>query len=239
MKMKMNRNTEEFKIIGDSYIKLIQSLPNNEKNEVAHACHLSIKREAEERTRKFLDENPANTEADCYIHYLQLKRDLLRVVEKVDEVVKSVLTFDFTNPNDPRNLIKKCSNCGEIWNKVEGCDGETTCGNRPTTGDFTGKPLKRIIISFVSGIASWKLDYEAPRLVQHSKEASSLPATGKQTKAKGCGAKMIWSSEPILSEAEFREFSTMGVAISDYMADSDEIKDTVTPLLDEKKNRYK
>ena len=31
---------------------------------------------------------------------------------------------------DPLNLIKKCPQCGEVWIKVSGCDGNTYCGNR-------------------------------------------------------------------------------------------------------------
>jgi len=34
------------------------------------------------------------------------------------------------NKADPRNMIKNCPHCGEIWIKVEGCDGTTSCGNR-------------------------------------------------------------------------------------------------------------
>ena len=29
--------------------------------------------------------------------------------------------------------LRKCPHCGLIWTKVEGCEGETTCGNRPDT----------------------------------------------------------------------------------------------------------
>ena len=34
-------------------------------------------------------------------------------------------------PDHPFNLVKKCPNCGLIWLKVDGCDGDTTCGNVP------------------------------------------------------------------------------------------------------------
>ena len=33
--------------------------------------------------------------------------------------------------------LRKCPHCGLIWTKVEGCEGETTCGNRPSAvSDF-------------------------------------------------------------------------------------------------------
>ena len=28
--------------------------------------------------------------------------------------------------------FQKCPYCGEIWQKVEGCVGDTQCGNRPS-----------------------------------------------------------------------------------------------------------
>lgn len=37
------------------------------------------------------------------------------------------------NPNDNtdlRNIFRRCPFCNEAWVKVEGCDGQTTCGNR-------------------------------------------------------------------------------------------------------------
>ncbi|XP_044183213.1 uncharacterized protein LOC114955585 [Acropora millepora] len=33
--------------------------------------------------------------------------------------------------------LRKCPHCGIIWTKVEGCEGDTTCGNRPSSvNDF-------------------------------------------------------------------------------------------------------
>ena len=44
---------------------------------------------------------------------------------------------------DPRNLIKKCPYCGEIWVKVLGCNF-VTCGNLPNQAD----KLKKGILSY-------------------------------------------------------------------------------------------
>lgn len=37
---------------------------------------------------------------------------------------------------DIRDLLKKCPKCGLIWMRVEGCEGETSCGGRPQIFDF-------------------------------------------------------------------------------------------------------
>ena len=41
-----------------------------------------------------------------------------------------MMSYDPNNTLDPRNMIRKCPHCAEIWINEEGCDGETTCGNR-------------------------------------------------------------------------------------------------------------
>lgn len=34
------------------------------------------------------------------------------------------------------NFIKACPNCGLIWLKVSGCEGETTCGAFPIKDEY-------------------------------------------------------------------------------------------------------
>ena len=46
-------------------------------------------------------------------------------------------------------MFRACPNCGLIWMKVMGCDGQTTCGNKPNFYDyFKNKDL--FTFSFVS-----------------------------------------------------------------------------------------
>ena len=40
------------------------------------------------------------------------------------------MSYDPDDYEDPRNMIRRCPHCGEIWMKVEGCDGQTRCGER-------------------------------------------------------------------------------------------------------------
>ncbi len=40
------------------------------------------------------------------------------------------MSYNPLDTRNPRNLIRKCPYCEEIWIKVEGCDGETECGRR-------------------------------------------------------------------------------------------------------------
>jgi hypothetical protein len=40
------------------------------------------------------------------------------------------MSYNPDDNSDPRNQIRKCYHCDEIWIKVEGCDGVTKCGSR-------------------------------------------------------------------------------------------------------------
>jgi hypothetical protein len=55
-------------------------------------------------------------------------------------------------------MFKRCPLCNEVWVKVEGCDGETTCGNRPTkknAKDSLSQPNYNRIIIYFKGKKAW------------------------------------------------------------------------------------
>lgn len=70
----------------------------------------------------------------------------MRLNYALDEAVPFFNTKMTRNPGDttdPRNLVKICPHCQERWSKVDGCDGATTCGNRPTAAaPFVGARFK-------------------------------------------------------------------------------------------------
>lgn len=43
---------------------------------------------------------------------------------------------NYKKSSDIRDLFRACPNCGLIWMKVMGCDGMTTCGNKPDFYDY-------------------------------------------------------------------------------------------------------
>ena len=73
------------------------------------------------------------------------------------EATNKLLSWDVTNPCDPRNLYRKCNFCGAIFNKTEGCDGETTCGAVPTS---TKRKTPNLNATFVKeSETTWKIEY--------------------------------------------------------------------------------
>lgn len=79
----------------------------------------------------------------------------LRLKAFVDATNKS-LTWDVTDPSDSRNVYKKCNYCGAVYNKTEGCDGQTRCGAVPTS---TRRPRPLLVAEFEASARGWFVQY--------------------------------------------------------------------------------
>jgi hypothetical protein len=117
------------------------------------------------------------------------------------------LSWDLTNPQDLRNVYKKCPFCGAIFNKISGCDGQTTCGALPAS---TWRPRPALIAEFHSSESGWFVQYFWEGTVMSSFQlvlellgrvpAGSKGGSGNHTKRStavfesGCGATVTWST---------------------------------------------
>lgn len=66
------------------------------------------------------------------------------------------LSWSVTDTNDVRNQYKKCNHCGAVYNKTEGCDGNTTCGAVPSDVK-TRRPI--LIAEFRMRNNNWVIQY--------------------------------------------------------------------------------
>ena len=57
------------------------------------------------------------------------------MVEQVRKEASERMSYSLYDQREPKNMFKACPHCGIIWVKVDGCDGKTSCGNRPE-GDY-------------------------------------------------------------------------------------------------------
>ena len=53
--------------------------------------------------------------------------------------------------------LRKCPYCGLTWTKIEGCDGETECGSRPSVGFDVRDSNSNVMATFTFRIISGKL----------------------------------------------------------------------------------
>lgn len=103
--------------------------------------------------------------------------------------------------------LRKCPYCGRIWTKVEGCEGDTTCGNRPSTADFRD-PAYEVLGTFSFrwlGNDNLEITKSSLKTVRYERSSSS---------GIGCGKSINWKNMATVSvPSEFSE--TVKVATSD------------------------
>ena len=80
------------------------------------------------------------------------------------------------------SALRKCPHCGQVWTKVEGCDGQTTCGNRLQAPD--GR----------LSMADFEFFFDGEHLqVQRMGERLLAQRQGPDGHGAGCGRTIVWS----------------------------------------------
>ena len=87
--------------------------------------------------------------------------------------------------------LRKCPHCGHVWAKVEGCEGATTCGNRPST-------LNDMRSSEYAVLSTYAFRWFGGRLgIERSGEKrvfSSISPNQRKNPGAGCGKSITWSA---------------------------------------------
>lgn len=139
---------------------------------------------------------------EWYSLHIKLQKMCVALCYDFSDSLQGFMTSNLNDPNDIRNLIKRCPNCNLVWVKVEGCDGETTCGNRPSSYFDTMK--KVFPFRYNSKWLNGSLLFE--RISSNWKAITKQASVSKQNeKYIGCGAKFEWRSLPRLQENEIKE----------------------------------
>lgn len=90
--------------------------------------------------------------------------------------------------------LRRCPHCGTIWAKIEGCDGETTCGNR----------VKKIDGRY-STLANYSFNYIGRELRISKLGSRSVRIRASDLSGVGCGRTITWSGmAPAPVPSEFR-----------------------------------
>lgn len=104
--------------------------------------------------------------------------------------------------------LRKCPHCGLIWTKVEGCEGDTTCGNRPNAvNDFRDPSYAELGTFSFKWLATGSLNI----IKIGKKNVQSKKSEGARY---GCGKSINWKQMATVEVPP--EFSqTVKVATSD------------------------
>ena len=103
--------------------------------------------------------------------------------------------------------LRKCPYCSTIWTKVEGCEGDTTCGSRPSTANDLRDSAYSVLGTFsFRWLANGKLE------ITKSGD-KTVKRVIKSSLAIGCGKTINWKEMATVSvPSEFSEMVKVGTS---------------------------
>ncbi|XP_068696164.1 uncharacterized protein [Montipora foliosa] len=103
--------------------------------------------------------------------------------------------------------LRKCPHCGLIWTKVEGCDGDTTCGNRPNNvNDFRDPAYAQL------GTFSFRW-LDGGKLTIEKASGKTVKSERSSSKEFGCGKSINWKEmSTVAVPSEFSETCKVGTS---------------------------
>ncbi|KAL5268666.1 hypothetical protein ACHWQZ_G002499 [Mnemiopsis leidyi] len=193
-----NREVENFKKIKAGFDEA-RKLFNNSKDQVdlifEYQAHM--RQEIEAAQRRVAEENDFTFSGD------EAANEAGHIANMVNQM--RVILYDVRveaaryHSAHGVEQARRCPHCNLIWTKVEGCDGATTCGNRPTgildvrdpsygvLGTFTFKQLSDGVCSiFKTG----------------TRTVSNRARDDGASNFYGCGKSITWSEMPVVELPE-------------------------------------
>jgi predicted GTPase len=148
------------------------------------------------------------TEQQCNLVYGKAGLALSLRLKAFIDATNRYLSWDVTDPQDLRNVYRKCPFCGAVFNKISGCDGNTICGAVPNS---LWRPRPTLLTEFQTCERGWFVQYIWDGTVMSSLQAvlqmiGMIPVvsrgngSGNHTKRStavfesGCGATVCWST---------------------------------------------
>ena len=193
------KKEEEFSKFINSVQPECQS--GEDKDEILHMTIIKFKEEMEKLSDEFIKIHSSSMqELDSYGFQIQMRKEIIKICNAFSQKVAANMSYSLFDNNDPRNLIKKCPSCDEIWYKIEGCNGQTTCGNNSFSNyyDVSTKPFWRFTLERVDGIIRWTK-------VERSKRKLPEMAPTSENKRKGCGTSFDWGKLPPIDGEKIKE----------------------------------
>ena len=178
------------------FLDIIQDQPKQERDEILHWINIEAKITLEELLEEFQHKfKEIMIELDYFCFYIKLQKQILEICDSFSNKIKTLMSFDIDDYSDPRNNIKKCPYCGEVWIRVEGCLGETTCGNLPISKDINSK--RQTFLKYEISWSNQKFTYKKKEINQETIDKKSK---FESKKTKGCGKPIVWKELAHLSD---------------------------------------
>lgn len=219
-------------------------------DEILHSMIVNYRYIMNGINQKYLDKFKTEmNDLNYYGFAIKIKKDTIKFSDQFSEELGKLMTFDLTDMTNPKNLIKRCPHCQEIWFKVEGCDDQTNCGNKPTkVYDFFEKASNTF--KYIFEWKNKKLHYEKKNeniKIMNLNESlisknSNLSEKSNSFTRRGCGGLMDWKSLPCLEEEILLSFFSVNsmeevkhiISNQSYSNSITDVKNTIEFRLHEK-----
>ncbi|XP_037027513.1 uncharacterized protein LOC119068147 [Bradysia coprophila] len=168
----------------------------DDRDELLHMLLVQFKNDLDTMYDDFVKEHREKmTDMNYFTFPIKLQAQNVQLIDDFTNFVVPRMSYNLFDKQDPRNLIKRCPHCQLIWYKTEGCDGETTCGNRGFSNSAPAASLTKLfkyVISYVHGKVKIRKNQ-----IQKTSPIRAAPCTSS---AKGCNAKIVWKDLPKLDD---------------------------------------
>jgi len=179
------------------------------------------KRVSKENKFKFYGENLPNEAGHIANLTNQLKMVLLEVRTRC---------LGYTS-NHGINELRKCPHCGEVWAKIIGCDGQTTCGSMVDSFDLRSG-FSGVMATFTF---RWHPEQEELEIVRTGQR--HIAKRAKVERGRGCGRTITWSSMALVDVPD--EFTaTHEVNVEDINNLQEDAQRKFAKRFDEEKSKY-
>lgn len=208
MRSQMKKSFEQYQkkanSLAEEYTELTgsvqsQSVTDKDKDEVLHMTIVKFKEDMDTLLEEFRQQHgDAMQELDYYVFYIKMQKENVRICDEFVEKVAPLISYNLFDNQDPRNLIKRCPGCEEIWFKTEGCDGTTTCGENSfaEASNNSTRSFWKYQITRVNGKLQWVKD----KIRKSKHERPEELRCNRNSKPVGCGKKFDWSKLPKLED---------------------------------------
>lgn len=159
-------------------------------------------------------------EISYYGVYINFQEQRMKDQNELLLIVKKLLR---NKPKPEDAVFRRCPNCREVWVKVVGCDGGTTCGARPNDHKEAGSYLPSYYSFEFTGFLQSTIKKGFRIFKSKSKKnrpQSALFKATKTVKAAGCGANINWLECPPVPIEEMQELYKACPGLEDCVQDA-------------------
>mmetsp|Transcript_68658 Transcript_68658/g.200944 ORF Transcript_68658/g.200944 Transcript_68658/m.200944 type:complete len:428 (-) Transcript_68658:236-1519(-) len=185
---------DRFRVINDSFMRQLRCRGGQEQIDMVFEFQQWMQQEIVEAQKRVADSNDftfmGHGSANEAGHIANMTNQLRAVLFEVRTMAAGFQAIAGVSD------LRKCPYCGAVWAKLEGCDGDTTCGNRMNRHDGRFSSLLRFTFQF---------DGTTLRVSNTHSQALAAPKTGSGAGA-GCGRTIAWRAmAPVTAPPEFYE----------------------------------